>query len=325
MNTRTRGPADEDLLVGSSAAMQALRTYARRIGVSPSNVLITGETGTGKELVAQLIHRSSTRRDKPMICINCAALPDSLIESELFGYERGAFTGATIARDGALKNADGGSIFLDEIGDMSPFAQAKILRCIETRRVQRLGGRQDAAVDIRIIAATNRSSESLASGDGFRTDLFYRLSVAHVKLPPLRERREDLPELAHRFIREMNVTFKRNVRTLSPRSLRWLASYDWPGNVRELRNVLESAFIHLTDNADQLHLPQALEQRLAGTREAESEAESGILLRTLLATNWNKSEAARTLNWSRMTLYRKMTKYQLSQQTHLDREATQTA
>ena len=249
-----------------------------------------------------------------MVCINCAALPDTLIESELFGYERGAFTGATIARDGALKNADNGTIFLDEIGDMSPFAQAKILRCIETRRVQRLGGRHETPVDIRIIAATNRSSQTLASGDGFRPDLFYRLSVAHVKLPPLRERREDLPELAHRFIRDMNVTFRRHVRTLSPRSLRWLASYDWPGNVRELRNVLESAFIHLADDTDQLHLPQALEQRLAGTREAENEAESGILLRALLATNWNKSEAARTLNWSRMTLYRKMTKYQLSHQ-----------
>ncbi len=315
MNARIRRQAEDSILAGSSAAMQAVRNFARRVAASPSNVLITGETGTGKELVARLIHECSSRRDKPMVCINCAALPDTLIESELFGYERGAFTGATVARDGALQNAAGGTIFLDEIGDMSPYAQAKVLRCIETRRVQRLGGRQETPVDIRVIAATNRSRDALASGDGFRTDLFYRLSVAHITLPPLRDRREDLPELAQRFIREMNVTFRRNVRSLSPRSLRWLASYDWPGNVRELRNVIESAFIHLVDDAPQLHLPQALEQRLAGTGDAESEAESGVLLRALLATNWNKSEAARALNWSRMTLYRKMTKYQLSHQS----------
>jgi DNA-binding NtrC family response regulator len=304
--------SEDETLIGEGHAMRSVRAWARRVGASPSNVLITGETGTGKELVAELIHRSSDRRHKPLVCINCAALPDALIESELFGHERGAFTGAVSARDGKLQLASGGTLFLDEIGEMGMAAQAKILRCIETRRVQRLGGAREMAVDIRIIAATNRPPETLASGDGFRPDLYYRLSVAHIKLPPLRDRREDVPVLARRFVAEFNGKFRRDVRSISPRSLRWMTGYHWPGNVRELRNAIEAAFINLPPADRELHLPQAVEQRLAGTLEAEGEAESGILLRTLLASNWNKSKTAKALNWSRMTLYRKMEKYQLT-------------
>jgi len=303
---------DQDTLVGASAAMRSVREYIRRVGSSPSNVLITGETGTGKELVAAMIHQNSSRREKPFVSVNCAALPDTLVESELFGYEKGAFTGAVASRDGTFRVANGGTVFLDEIGDMSLYAQAKILRCIETRSIQRLGGKHDVPVDIRIIAATNRPIEALAAGDRFRPDLYYRLSVANVKLPPLRDRREDLPGLTRRFLTELNAKFERRVRSVSPRSLRWLTSYEWPGNVRELRNVLEAAFIDLPrGNVRELDLPQAVEQKLAGTGEAEHEAESGALLRTLLEMNWNKSRTARALNWSRMTLYRKMKKYHL--------------
>ena len=228
-----------DRIIGVSQAIQDLKNYLRRVAASSSNVLITGETGTGKELAADFVHRHSNRSGQPLITINCAAIPDNLIESELFGFERGAFTGAHAAQTGMFKLADGGGVFLDEIGDLSPWAQAKILRINETGEIQRLGGRHGQRVDVRVIAATNRDLEH---EPGFRRDLYFRLNVARVHLPPLRERKEDILPLADSFRAEFDRGFGCTTAfTSDARAL--LLEHHWPGNIRELRNIVEAAFI----------------------------------------------------------------------------------
>jgi DNA-binding NtrC family response regulator len=292
-------------ILGASQKIQEVRRYLHRVAACSSNVLITGETGTGKELAASLIHRQSSRSGKQMITLNCAAIPDSLIESELFGFERGAFTGAHAAQDGKLKLADGGTIFLDEVGDLSSYAQAKILRAIEGGEIQRLGGRQPQRIDIRVIAATNRNLES---DPNFRQDLFFRLNVARVHIPPLRERKEDILPLANAFRLEFEVTFGLNTKAFSPRAERLLLTHRWPGNIRELRNLVEAAFIDPgPDAAGELEMP-------AEFRKALEDVGAGELERILLAlsqTHWNKSRAAEELKWSRMTLYRKIAHYKI--------------
>ena len=297
-------------LVGTSNSAGSMRESIRRAASTDSNVLITGETGTGKELVADLIHRNSARAKRPMVCINCAAIPDTLLESELFGYERGAFTGAVNATPGKIEQAAGGTIFFDEIGDMSPYAQAKILRAIESREVHRLGGRRPIRVDVRVIAATNRNLDDLAMNDTFRKDLYFRLNVARVHLTPLRERRSDIPILIHHYVREFNRTFRTGVRDLEAEAMDRLIAYEWPGNVRELRNVIESAFnARPAACITWIDLPEWLRTRL-GDREVFPDEEERIIS-ALAATNWNKSKAAEKLQWSRMTLYRKLAKYQI--------------
>jgi DNA-binding NtrC family response regulator len=300
-----------NLLVGGSRALQQLRHAIQRVAATDSNVLITGETGTGKELTAELIHRNSRRRDKPFVSINCAAIPDGLLESELFGYERGAFTGANAAREGKLQYAQGGTLFLDEVGDMNLYAQAKILRAIESRKVQRLGGHREIAVNIRIIAATNHNLEQLTSQQKFRQDLYFRLNVARIPLPPLREHKEDLPALVDHLLAEMMPRLDRRVAAADPSFLEPLLRYDWPGNVRELRNIVESTLVFC--NAERItgrDLPpyfRALFASAARTRDSERER----IVAALRATSWNRSETARRLGCSRMTLYRKMVKYDL--------------
>ncbi|HEX6086008.1 MAG TPA: sigma-54 dependent transcriptional regulator [Thermoanaerobaculia bacterium] len=297
-------------LVGTSASAQSVRESIRRAAATGSNVLITGETGTGKELVAELIHRNSTRARRPMVCINCAAIPDTLLESELFGYERGAFTGAVTSTPGKIEQATGGTIFFDEIGDMSPYAQAKVLRAIESREVSRLGGRRPIRVDVRIVAATNRNLDELAMNDTFRKDLYFRLNVARVHLAPLRERRSDIPLLIQHYVRELNRTFRTGVREVEPEAMERLIGYDWPGNVRELRNVIESAFgARPAARITWLDLPEWLRARLGEHAVPPDEQER--IISALAATNWNKSKAAEQLQWSRMTLYRKLARYQI--------------
>jgi DNA-binding NtrC family response regulator len=300
-----------DALVGASPAMSELRAYLGRVAATDSNVLVTGETGTGKELVARLVHDTSRRRDQRMLAINCAAIPEALFESELFGFERGAFTGADTARPGKLELADRGTVFLDEVGDMSLPAQAKILRAIESREVHRIGGRTAVPVDVRIVAATNQDLEALMAERRFRSDLFYRLHVARVHLPPLRERREDLPPLISHYLPELNRRFGRQVEGLTDEALALLLAHDWPGNVRELRNLLEAIFIDVASSRiARVDLPARLRERLrdtAGLPRSERER----LVAALFATNWNKSRAAERLQWSRMTLYRKLAKYGL--------------
>jgi DNA-binding NtrC family response regulator len=319
--TRWRGSAREatdsrfrgdERLVGDSPALRRMKQFLARVASADANVLITGESGTGKELAAELIHRNSRRARRPFISINCAAIPEGLLENELFGHERGAFTGAEGARDGRLRQADGGTVFLDEIGDMSLHAQAKILRATDTKEVSRLGGRQTIVVDMRIIAATNGDLDQLVRAGRFRQDLYFRLNVARVDMPPLRDRKEDLPALSRYFIREFNSRFRTDVQGLSDAALELLSSYDWPGNVRELRNVIEASFLNLScGRIDVLDLPERFSARF-GQAEGRSRDERAQLLAALHATNWNKTETARSLRWSRMTLYRKMAKYSIT-------------
>lgn len=304
-----------DLLVGDSEAMQAIKAYIRRVAKTSSNVLVTGETGTGKELVAKLIHRNSPRADKALVCINCAAIPDTLLESELFGSEKGAFTGAVSSRDGSLKGGDGGTVFLDEIGDMSAYAQAKILRVVETHEIHRLGGNKLQHIDFRVVAATNRDLETLSDNGEFRRDLFFRLNVARIHVPPLRDRPEDLLCLANHFRREYDRTFGRNSLGFTERSEQVILQHRWPGNVRELKNIVEIAFINTDPECQWVEIPElfcrAVEDRtMTGTDEADR------ILRALSTTRWNKSKAAGILSLSRMTLYRKMERYGIVPESH---------
>lgn len=307
-------PTGTDRIIGVSQVMRDLKNYLRRVAATSSNVLITGETGTGKELAAEFVHRHSSRAARPLITVNCAAIPDSLIESELFGFERGAFTGAHAAQSGKFKIADRGGIFLDEIGDLSPWAQAKILRVIETGEIQRLGGRQTLRVDVRVIAATNRDLEN---DPGFRKDLYFRLNVANVRIPPLRERGEDILLLADSFRAQFERQF-RSTTAFTADARRLLVAHRWPGNVRELRNVVEAAFIDPgPDAGGALNLPAPFRKAV----ENSAGSELGRILQALSQTHWNKSRAASELHWSRMTLYRKMARYKLSQTARSERSA----
>ena len=307
-------PGEDDIdesMIGQGPSMRELKNYLLRAARTDSTVLITGETGTGKELVAELIHRESARHDKPFVCINCAALPETLIESEMFGYERGAFTGAVALSRGKFEQADGGTVFLDEIGDMSPYAQSKILRTIEKKEVHRLGGTKAIPLNVRVTAATNQDPERLVAERKFREDLYYRLNVARVHLPPLRERKEDIPRLIEHSIRELNHRLGREIEGLTSEAMACILQYDWPGNVRELMNLLEAAFINLPSRRIAfMDLPAAFQKRFAET-ERLPQRERDQVLSALFATNWNKSKAARELRWSRMTLYRKMAKYHI--------------
>jgi DNA-binding NtrC family response regulator len=299
-------------MIGDGAAMREIKAYILKIATTDSTVLITGETGTGKELAAELIHRNSARHKEPFVCINCAALPESLVESEMFGYERGAFTGAVASKLGKFELAEGGTVFLDEIGDMSPYAQMKILRTTEKKEVCRLGGKGAIPINVRVIGATNRDPEQLMEKGDFRKDLYYRLNVARVHLPPLHLRKEDIPSLLKHYIRKFNQRFGREVEGLTEEAMASLLHYDWPGNVRELKNILEATFINLSSwKIAFMDLPKAFQRRFKET-EGLPEKERDRLLSVLFATKWNKSKAAQKLHWSRMTLYRKMAKYHIS-------------
>ena len=298
-----------DVLVGASPAMQALRMHIRRVAATECNVLITGETGTGKELVAQLVHQNSKRSNHPLICINCAAIPDSLLESELFGYERGAFTGATTTSQGKLMTANKGTVFFDEIGDMSPTAQAKILRAIEAKEVQRLGATRKYETDVRILAATHHNLDELANVDAFRRDLYFRLNVGRIHLPSLRERKSDIAGLAERMVLELNQKLGRQVEAPDGKAIRILTDHNWPGNVRELKNVMERIFINReSGRINQEDLAAVLQAGGYGANPPQ--ADDAQTLRDALQTcNGNKSKAAERLNCSRMTVYRKIAKY----------------
>ncbi len=290
-------------VVGQSTAMRSVWGRLERYAAGDANLLITGETGTGKDLVARHAHALSGRCGRPFVALNCAALPDNLIESELFGYEKGAFTGAQQAYKGKIRMADGGTLFLDEIGDMPLGVQARILRVIENREVFGLGASRAVNVDIRLIAATNQPLERRVESGAFREDLFYRLNVARLALPPLRERREDLAALVTHFLKA------RPGITLTPAARQRLLSHPWPGNVRELKNVLEVALINACHQRIELHdLPDYLQHCAEACPQQD---ERGQLLAALQACGGNKSEAAARLNCSRMTLYRKLAKYGL--------------
>jgi DNA-binding NtrC family response regulator len=307
----TDGLTGGDRFVGRSQAVRQLRAHLARIAPAMSNVLITGETGTGKELVAELIHLNGTRAGKPFVCLNTAAMPDALLENELFGHERGAFTGAITSQEGKLGAANGGTAFLDEIGDVTLTIQAKLLRAIEGKSIYRLGGTRSIQIDVRIIAATNQDLERAAAEGRFRKDLYYRLNVIRVQLPPLRDRVEDIPLLVGHYLRQFNRELGRSVRGLSPRAMETLCAYHWPGNVRELRNVIEALLVNLApETTGMVDVPPEVMRQLAFAVGAPM-SERERLLQALAATNWNKSKAASQLHWSRMTLYRKMHEHHL--------------
>jgi transcriptional regulator with PAS, ATPase and Fis domain len=242
-----------------------------------------------------------------MVCINCAALPENLLESELFGYERGAFTGASEAYPGKLGLAEGGTVFLDEIFEMTPYMQAKVLRAVDTPRIHRLGGKKSIPLNVRIVAATNQDPEDALAQGTLRQDLYYRLNVARVHLPPIRERLTDIPLLLNHFLKDMNRLYGRRVESFSPEVMALLLGYHWPGNIRELRNLVEALFVNLDPHSrcvSLTHLPEAFQQLQENLEQPQGE--KAQLLNALMTTKWNKSEAAQKLQISRMTLYRKM-------------------
>jgi len=304
-------------LVGQSKGMQEVYRWIELAATSTAPVLIYGESGTGKELVARTIHDLSNRRNKPFVAINCAAIPETLIESELFGHERGAFTGATERRLGCFELADGGTLFLDEIAEMDNSTQAKLLRVLQEGSFRRVGGgKTEIQVDVRVVAATNRvPSEALAQGQ-LREDLFYRLNVFAIALPPLRDRKEDIPLLVRTFVEEFNRQDNRQVRGLTPEAERALEQYRWPGNVREVRNVVQRAVVlGGTGLMDVEHLPENVIRTVAPSAPAATgvtpirEMEREMIMRALEETGQDKRRAAAMLGISLKTLYNKLAKY----------------
>ncbi|MBZ4647891.1 MAG: Response regulator of zinc sigma-54-dependent two-component system [Desulfomicrobiaceae bacterium] len=316
----------EPELVGSSPAMRELFRTIDAVAPTEATVLITGESGTGKELVARAIHRASLRASGPLVTVNCAALPEQLLESELFGHEKGAFTGADRPRDGRFLKAHGGTLFLDEMGELPLTVQAKLLRAVQEGEVQRLGSDRVTQVDVRILAATNRDLAAEAAAGRFREDLYYRLSVITVAVPPLRARREDIVLLAHHFLQRYAERNHRAVRAFSPRAMDALLRHDWPGNVRELQNAVERAVILCpAETIDLEDLPASVRaaverapQEGAGSPGSLEDAERERILEVLRETGGNKSQAARILGITRVTLRAKMRRYGIEDE---DRQA----
>jgi two-component system response regulator PilR (NtrC family) len=305
-------PPPDDALVGASKAIRLVREQIARCAPTPSNVLITGESGTGKELVAQAVHAASPRSHQRLVPVNCGAIPDSLLESQLFGHVRGAFTSAVQANPGLFVSAHGGTLFLDEIAELPVLLQAKLLRVIEEKQVWAVGATRPQPADVRIIASTNRGLAGEIDAGRFRADLFYRLNVVHVTLPPLRERREDIPLLVEHFIRRLNVKLHRRVVGVEPETLQALMTYDWKGNVRELEHVLEQAMILGEGDLIGLqHLAGDVAGRAAAARPTDLRMAVRLfsqhhILDVLARTGANKRAAARLLGISLASLYRKL-------------------
>jgi DNA-binding NtrC family response regulator len=311
-------------MIGKSRAMQEIGALIRKVSQSQaSTVLIRGESGTGKDVIARAIHFESARADKPFMNITATALQDTLLESELFGHEKGAFTDAKTQKKGLLELANGGTVFLDEIGDMSPTLQAKVLRALEERAFRRVGGSQDIHVDVRIIAATNRPLEKLIEEKRFREDLYYRLNIITVDVPPLRERREDIALLVDHFLKRFATEFRKNVSDISSEALRKLDSYSWPGNVRELRNVIERAVLlgsgpvlGVEDVIMGRSTPVAAEAgkklfSLPAKGFKFDELEKDIVLQALERTAWNQTRAGELLGMTRDQIHYRMEKFGL--------------
>ena len=308
-------------MVGESPGMLQVFETVRQVAASRTTVLITGETGTGKELIAQAIHNLSPRKNGPFVAVHAAALPGTLLESELFGHEKGAFTGAVERRIGRFEMADGGTLFFDEVSELEPALQVKLLRVLEERAFERVGASKTIEVDVRLVAATNRNLKKLVSEGKFRDDLFYRLSVVTVNLPPLRERRDDIVLLVRTFLDEFNRENQKSVREISPEAMNVLLAYDWPGNVRELRNAIEQMVV--LARAERLTLrdvPAAVRGAAdltkisvvrPGVTMTVEEAEKQLIVQALKETDGNRTHAAQKIGISRRTLHRKLKQYGL--------------
>ena len=307
-------------IIGKHPRMQSLFKLVEDIAYTDSTVLIQGESGTGKELFARAIHESSERKDKPFVVINCSAYPDTLLESELFGHEKGAFTGAIRQRAGRFEQADGGTVFLDEIGEIPPPAQIKLLRVLQTQSFERVGGERTLKVNVRILAATNKDLSREVQNGKFREDLFYRLNVIPISLPPLRERSNDIPLLANHFLRHFGSEQEKDIREFSPEAIRMILDYSWPGNVRELGTVSKHAAVLAKGSRIEItDLPSTLRITAAPVQTAESslmfENQRALLERVLAESGWNKKRAARRLGIGRSTLYAKLKRYRISKPT----------
>jgi len=302
-------------IIGESALMQELLEMISYVAPTEATVLINGESGTGKELVAAEVHHNSDRRDKAFVKVNCAALAETLLESELFGHEKGAFTGADKQREGKFVQAKGGTLFLDEIGETSQAMQVKMLRVLQEHELQRVGGEETIQTDARIIAATNRDLEQEVRDGNFREDLYYRLNVVTVTVPPLRDRSDDIPLLVEHFVGKFSEKNRREVAGVTPECMRLLCSYSWPGNVRQLENAIERGVIlmrgeHLTEKSLPIPIQKQSNDHLEGEAGPSLQAQEKVLiLKTLEETGGNKSEAARRLGITRKTLQNKLNKY----------------
>ncbi len=309
----------DDIVIGQSKVFKDVLDIVSRVAGTDATVLIYGESGTGKEVIARLIHKNSPRKDKPFVAINCAAIPDTLIESELFGHEKGAFTDAHTSKPGLVEIANGGTLFLDEVGDLSPYVQPKLLRFIETGEFRRVGGNSILKVDVRIISATNKDLNEEVMKGNFREDLLYRLNVVTIRLPSLRERKEDIPLFVEYFLNRKT----RGKKKMSPEAMRILMDYDWPGNIRELENVVERAAILAKDDVikpEDLALKPELKEDYYSKLVKKpvntlslAELEKIHIENVLKANNWNKSKTAEILGISLKTLYLKLKRYGISE------------
>ncbi len=307
-------------IIGESAAMAEVFDVVRQVASTRATVLVLGETGTGKELVAHAIHNLSSRKAAPFVAVHAAALPSGLLESELFGHEKGAFTGAVERRMGRFELADGGTIFLDEVGELEPAMQVKLLRVLEERSFERVGGQKTLQVDVRVIAATNKDLKKLVAEGKFRDDLFYRLSVVTLSLPSLRERREDIPLLVNAFLRQSGEENGKQVTDLTPEAMNVLMAYDWPGNVRELRNVVEQMVVLARGERLTMRDVPAVVRGGADLTKISvvrggmtvEEAEKQLIVQALKETGGNRTKAAKLIGISRRTLHRKLNEYQLA-------------
>jgi DNA-binding NtrC family response regulator len=319
---KLRDAGELGAMVGSSRPMQEIFRLVEMVAPSTASVLITGESGTGKEMVARTIHELSPRKNKPFVAINCSAIPETLIESEIFGHEKGAFTGALERRAGCFELAEEGTLLLDEIGEMPIATQAKLLRVLEDRKLRRLGSKAETPVDVRVLAATNKVPEDAVANGQLRNDLYYRLNVFNIHLPPLRDHKEDIPQLVESLLREMRAKHDRDAGGVSDIVMEMFKNYNWPGNVRELRNALERAVIVCEGSLiDPRHLPPNFGTSGVKTPSSDAsgirlevgttveQAEKMLILRTLAATNNNKTRAAEVLGISLKTLHNKLKEY----------------
>ncbi len=309
-------------IIRNSPQMEKVFDLIKRVATHDVTVLLYGASGTGKELIAQAIHYASSRSNNPFIAIDCATLPETLVESEIFGYERGAFTGAEARKLGKFELAQGGTLFLDEIGNLPPDTQVKLLRALQERKIERLGGKRPIRVDVRLIAATNVNLEKAMEAGRFREDLYHRLNVFPIHLPPLKEREGDVPLLAGYFLAEFNKELKKKVRKISEEALELLVKYHWPGNVRELENTIKSAVLLAEDAILPQHLPQKIQavrdevnlSELKGSlkevsKKATQRVEKELITKVLREVHWNKSKASRLLSVDYKTLYNKIKEY----------------
>ena len=316
----SRTATEFDGIVGSSPALHAVLAQVRIVAPTGSTVLIEGETGTGKELIARAIHVHSERRHRPFVKVNCAAIPTELLESELFGHERGAFTGALAQRIGRFEAADGGTLFLDEIGEMPLHLQTKLLRVLQEQEFERVGGNRTIRVDVRIVAATNRDLKGMVEENKFRADLYYRLAVFPLNVPPLRERREDIPVLTRYFVQKHAKRMDRNIQSIPTYALEALTIYDWPGNIRELQNVIERSVV--LSNGPELHValpeldgksaPVALHVRASNVTELSERARILQVLKDTKGMVGGADGAAARLGLKRTTLQSRMRKYNIA-------------